>query len=93
MYWRLLSFTLPYPTHLFSLFFFIFLFYLGDNRLDRAEMQQLLGKLHVHLNDDELDIVLFKVGSDDKGNIGFVDFHKALFKAEHSCIMTAVRII
>jgi Ca2+-binding EF-hand superfamily protein len=52
-------------------------------------MQQLLGKMHVHLNETELDIVLDRVGSDDKGNVGFVEFHKALFKAEHSATMTS----
>ena len=56
----------------------------GDNRLDRAELQTLLGKLHVHLNESEMNVVCARVGSDEKGNVGFVSFHKALLKTEHS---------
>ena len=56
----------------------------GDNRLDRGELQSLLGKMHIHLNETEMDIVHERCGADEKGNVGFVDFHKSLHKAEHS---------
>ena len=60
----------------------------GDNRLDRGELQTLLGKMHVHLNESEMNIVCEKVKMDNKGGVGFVNFHKALHMAEHSNTMS-----
>ena len=45
----------------------------GDGKLDRGEVAQILGKMHIHLNENELDVVMSRSGADERGNVGFVN--------------------